>query len=145
MSTEPQTRDESLVLDFFALWGRQDLDAIMEYFVEDSVYMDMPLPPRRGLDAIRTCIRSVFDTFRIDIETTAMASRGPVVFTERVDYLVGGNGAKVDVPVAGVMVVRDGKILEWRDYVDIATVEKGLSLDIAGTSDPTDTVTMRPV
>jgi hypothetical protein len=35
--------------------------------------------------------------------------------------------------------------LEWRDYVDIRTVEQGLSLDIAGTADPTDTVSMRPV
>jgi limonene-1,2-epoxide hydrolase len=145
MNPDPQSPNESLVLDFFALWKHQKLDAILEYFSDDSIYMDMPLPPRRGLAAIRSCISSIFDTFSIAIETTAIASRGDMVFTERIDYLVGRDGASVDVPVAGVMVIRNGTILEWRDYVDVGTVAKGLSLSIEATNDPTDTVSMRSI
>ena len=40
-----------------------------------------------------------------------MASRGDVVLTERVRFVVGGK--EIALPVAGVFEVRDGKIAAW--------------------------------
>jgi len=49
-----------------------------------------------------------------------VAENGDVVFTERVDRFQMGD-KKVELPVAGVFEVRDGKIAAWRDYFDMPT------------------------
>ncbi len=38
---------------------------------------------------------------------------------ERFDIVPGGSGPK-DLPVAGFMELRDGKIALWREYFDLA-------------------------
>ncbi len=49
-----------------------------------------------------------------------IAAAGSVVLTERLDRFVMG-GKTVELPVAGVFEVSDGKITAWRDYFDMAT------------------------
>ena len=51
------------------------------------------------------------------------AVRGNLVFTERVDRFTMG-GRKIDLPVAGVFEIRNGKIAAWRDYFDMATWQR---------------------
>jgi limonene-1,2-epoxide hydrolase len=46
-----------------------------------------------------------------------------VVFNERIDVFQMG-GKKVELPVAGVFVVTNGKISAWRDYFDLASFTK---------------------
>jgi len=53
-----------------------------------------------------------------------VASRGDVVLTERVRFVVGGK--EIALPVAGVFEVRDGKIAAWRDYFDMASYQQQL-------------------
>ena len=44
----------------------------------------------------------------------------PIAFVERLDrFSVGGK--PVELPIAGVFEIRDGKIAAWRDYFDMAT------------------------
>lgn len=143
MSAEPQNAIEQLVLEFFAHWEHRTVDTIVDYFDPDGSYIDMPLPPRHGQDAIRAYLHEIFAAFTVRVETLHIASRGELVFTERVDYLLRPDQPSVDLPVAGVMRVRDGKILEWRDYLDLKTVESGLSVTYEGTDDLTDTVAVR--
>jgi limonene-1,2-epoxide hydrolase len=45
------------------------------------------------------------------------------VLTERLDKFVLG-GKTVELPVAGVFELKDGKITAWRDYFDMATWTK---------------------
>jgi limonene-1,2-epoxide hydrolase len=47
-----------------------------------------------------------------------LAASGDVVFTERVDVFTYPDNT-VELPVAGVFEVRDGKIAAWRDYFDV--------------------------
>ena len=56
-------------------------------------------------------------------DVLAIASRGNVVFTERVDHLTVA-GKEVALPVAGVFEVRDGKIAAWRDYFDMGSYQR---------------------
>lgn len=135
MSLKPadgRTDDERFILRFLDLWQQQDVNAMLACFTEDASYIDMPLPPRRGLAEIRTYIEQVFSAFSVSIETRHIASAGNVVFTERVDYLALNGAAKspVPLPVVGVMEMRDGKIFAWRDYLDLLTVEEGLGIKI---------------
>ena len=134
-STDGRTDDERFVLRFLDLWEKQDVDAMLACFTEDASYIDMPLPPRRGIAEIRVYIEQVFSAFSVRIETLHIASAGSVVFTERVDYLALNGAAKppLPLPVVGVMEMRDGKIFAWRDYLDLRTVEEGLGIAIRPT------------
>ncbi len=134
-STDGRTDDERFVLRFLDLWEKQDVAAMLACFTEDASYIDMPLPPRRGIAEIRTYIEQVFSAFSVRIETLHIASAGSVVFTERVDVLALNDAAKpaLPLPVVGVMEMRDGKIFAWRDYLDLRTVEEGLGITIRPT------------
>lgn len=127
--------DESMVLDFMGLWETGDVDAMLPYFAANASYIDMPLPPRHGLDEIRAYIETVFGAFSVRIETLNIASRDEIIFTERVDYLAlkSDPSVVVPLPVTGVMEIRDGKIAVWRDYLDLRTAEQGLNLTIRST------------
>ncbi len=112
---------EQLVREFCEAWSRRDTDELLAYLTEDAVYHNMPMAPVRGHEQIR----SVFSLFvppseEISWELLNIASRGNLVFTERVDRFVMG-GKKIELPVAGVFEIRDGKISAWRDYFDMAT------------------------
>ncbi|MCU1460141.1 MAG: limonene,2-epoxide hydrolase [Acidimicrobiales bacterium] len=97
-----------------------DIEEILGFFADGAVYHNMPMEPAVGADAIRALLGMfVSGPGSVGFEVLAMASAGDVVFTERVDRLTFG-GREVELPVAGVFEVRDGKITAWRDYFDMA-------------------------
>ncbi|MGH2900752.1 MAG: limonene-1,2-epoxide hydrolase family protein, partial [Solirubrobacteraceae bacterium] len=57
------------------------------------------------------------------LDVVNIASSGDRVFTERVDRFVMGE-KRFDLPVNGVFELRGGKIVSFRDYFDLATLEK---------------------
>jgi limonene-1,2-epoxide hydrolase len=112
---------EQVVREFCEAWSRMDSDELLGYFDEDSVYHNMPMDAVTGLEGIR----QVFDFFlppseEVDWQILNLAVDGNVVFTERLDRFVMG-GKNVDLPIAGVFEVENGKIKRWRDYFDMAT------------------------
>jgi limonene-1,2-epoxide hydrolase len=130
VSAEATTPAERAVLEFLSSWEHQDVEHMLSFFTPDASYIDMPLPPRHGLDEIRAYIEQVFSAFSVRIETLRIASNDDVVFTERIDYL-GLNGSdkpEVPLPIAGVMEMRGDKIAAWREYLDLRTAEDGLGI-----------------
>lgn len=110
-----------LIARFCGAFSRRDPDEILEFFTEDAVYHNMPMPPVQGKAAIRT----VLDMFlkpaqSVEFVVLNIAAAGNVVLTERLDRFEMG-GKNVELPVAGVFEVKDGKIATWRDYFDMAT------------------------
>jgi limonene-1,2-epoxide hydrolase len=55
----------------------------------------------------------------IEFRIRNVAEDGDAVLTERVDVLT-ANGIAAPVPVMGTFEVRDGRIVAWRDYFDMA-------------------------
>jgi limonene-1,2-epoxide hydrolase len=115
------TGNEAVVRKFCDAFGRKNLDELLSFFAPDAVYHNVPLEPVRGLNAIR----STFEMFvapadRVEFEILHMASTDDVVLNERIDRFVIA-GRQVTLPVAGVFIVRDGKISAWRDYFDMQT------------------------
>jgi limonene-1,2-epoxide hydrolase len=119
--------NEKIVQDFCAAWARKNIDELLGFFTADAVYHNMPLEPLKGVAAIRETI-NMFATpaQSIEFEMLAIASAGDVVFTERIDRFK-MMGKSVELPVAGVFEVRDGKIAAWRDYFDMQTWMKQTS------------------
>jgi len=115
---------ERIVRDMLAAFGRRDLEAIMAAFAADAVYHNVPVAPIRGIAGIRTIFTAFLDAMEwLDLEVVHLATRGPMVLTERVDHFLMRNGAKFDLPVAGIFEVQGGKIVAFRDYFDLASFE----------------------
>jgi len=117
---------ETVVREFCAAWSGRDIDAILTWFAADAVYHNMPIAPVRGHPEIRSVLEIfVPPASKIEFEILAVASRGDVVFTERVDRFTVA-GKEIALPVAGVFEVRDGKIAAWRDYFDMGSYQRQL-------------------
>jgi limonene-1,2-epoxide hydrolase len=119
MASNPD--NEQVVRDFCAAFPRLDIDEILGFFAEGATYHNIPMEPAVGEDAIRGVLEMFIPTSQsVEFEMLALASEGDVVFTERIDRFVMGDNT-VELPVAGVFEVRDGKIAAWRDYFDLQT------------------------
>lgn len=118
------TKNEELVQQFLKLWATRDKEGMAAMFAVDGVYDNVPdAKPMHGREAIETWLGFVFDHLtRIDVEVLHIASKDDWVLTERLDVHVHGDH-KMPLPVMGACQVRDGKLVMWRDYYDMKTVE----------------------
>src|SRR5438876_10693172 len=121
---------EKIVRDFCDAWSRKNIDELMSFFDSDAVYHNIPVPAVRGSAAIRAAFLAFADLMdSIDLEVLAIAAKANVVFTERVDRFR-WQGKALDLPVAGVFEVRDGKITAHRDYFDYETWRKATGVTL---------------
>lgn len=110
-----------LVRRFCAAFRSLDPDEVLEFFTDDAVYHNMPMRPVQGKAAIRPVLEMFLKPAeRVEFVVLNAAADGDVVLTERLDKFVMG-GRDVELPVAGVFEIRDGKIAAWRDYFDMPT------------------------
>jgi limonene-1,2-epoxide hydrolase len=103
----------------FAKAGQElDLDKQMAFIAENAVYHNMPDEPVKGAKAIRELLAGYAkaEKAEIIIHRIVEASDGTVL-TERLDRFMMG-GKWIDCPVMGSCDIKDGKIVEWRDYYD---------------------------
>ncbi len=115
------TDNVKLVTDFCRAWSNRNIEELVAYFSEDAVYHNMPMPPMKGKPAIQVILSQIIaPASAIEFEIRHVAESGNVVFTERIDRFHMG-GKKVELPVAGVFEMKDGKIVAWRDYFDMPT------------------------
>jgi limonene-1,2-epoxide hydrolase len=112
---------EQVVLDFCAAWADGDSDALASCFSHDATYRNIPAPEAvEGREAIRRFLEGALAQMDVEFLVHRSASRGAVVFTERTDVLTMADGARIELPVAGIAEVRHGLITVWRDYYDSA-------------------------
>ncbi len=114
------------VNDFVSCWNRMDVEAIMDFFTEESVYTNIPIdPPNQGLEAIRNTITgfvAMATQIEFIVHNQAESDTG-VVINERTDrFLINDNW--VEIPVMGVFEFRDDKLIAWRDYFDMAPLSQ---------------------
>ena len=115
------TTPDALVTQFCAAWVRMDADELADYFTEDGVYHNIPMAPVAGRENVLALLRGFMASWTATTwDIINLAAAGDVVITERIDHIDAG-GKHVDLPVAGVFEIRDGKIAAWRDYFDFAT------------------------
>ncbi|MFF0243129.1 limonene-1,2-epoxide hydrolase family protein [Rhodococcus pyridinivorans] len=126
--------DEALVLEFMDALSSNDADRLIAYFADDTMYQNMPLPAAYGRDAVHATLAGLFTVMSIDkIDTFYIASRDGVVFTERVDLLTAlPTGKSFELPITGILHIRDGKITGWRDYFDLRSFEEAVDFALGG-------------
>ncbi|WP_454196052.1 nuclear transport factor 2 family protein [Nocardia sp. Marseille-Q1738] len=121
------TPDE-LVRAMCRSWSDPDPDRISAYFAEDAVYHNIPMEPVVGRAAIRDFIAGFLTTFdAIDFDIHHQIASGNVVMNERTDTLLSA-GRATPLPVMGFFEITDGAITTWRDYFDMAVINRAFGL-----------------
>jgi limonene-1,2-epoxide hydrolase len=114
-------RNEQIVRAFIQAWHEKDTDAAVALLSPDIEYINQPLDPVVGHDAVRNLIQSILDkTVWVKWELRNVFGRGNTVCTERLDrWDFDGKGVGLELPCVGMFDVNDeGKITGWRDYFD---------------------------
>ncbi len=102
---------------------RRDLDAALAFVTDDCEYDNVPMAKVFGPEAIRTVLGPfAAGCSAIEWVVTHQVAHddgegGGVVMNERVDRFEMG-GRWIELPVAGLFVLRGGRIALWRDYFD---------------------------
>jgi limonene-1,2-epoxide hydrolase len=111
---------EKIVEEFCAAAARRDVPELAAFFTDDAVYHNIPLAPVHGRAAIvATLEQFIAPATMVEFEMRAIASKGAVVLTERIDRFTIG-GKSIALPVMGTFeLTPDGKIAAWRDYFDM--------------------------
>jgi limonene-1,2-epoxide hydrolase len=85
---------------------------------------EFPLPTINGSTAMVEFLAAMQDA---DWTVHRESTHGSVVVNERTDRFTFGD-KRIDLPVAGVFEVVDGRIAFWRDYFDTARMNEQLGL-----------------
>jgi limonene-1,2-epoxide hydrolase len=110
---------------------RMDLDAACELVSDDVEYDNVPIGKVTGPDGIKSILGGMVGAIdEVDWVIHRQVAVGPIVMNERTDRF-GKDGKWMDLPVAGVFEVHDGRITLWRDYFDMNTFNTQLA-DLAG-------------
>lgn len=128
------TPDEKIVLEFMDALTSNDAAKLIEYFADDTMYQNMPLPPAYGREAVEQTLAGLFTVMSIDaVETFHIGSSNGLVYTERVDVLRAlPTGKSHSLPILGVFELSEGKITGWRDYFDLREFEEAVDLPLRG-------------
>ncbi|MGE0825063.1 MAG: limonene-1,2-epoxide hydrolase family protein [Candidatus Binatia bacterium] len=116
--------NEKIVTDFCQAWSRRNVEEILSYLTDDCFYHNIPMDPCVGKAAIRKFVEPFLkDAQSAEFEIKHTTSADNVVMNERVDRFVMGP-KKVELPVAGVFEIKNGRIAAWRDYFDLGGFTK---------------------
>jgi limonene-1,2-epoxide hydrolase len=118
---EAQTPSE-IVTAFLDAMARKDYDAGLKFVADDCEYENLPMGRVTGPAGVRQVLEPFFaPVLENDLQVLRQAAEGSTVFLERLDrHRLADRW--VELPVTGVFEVRDGRIVLWRDYFDLATL-----------------------
>jgi limonene-1,2-epoxide hydrolase len=106
----------------------RDIDALLSVLTEDALYENVPMSVLTGHDEIRSMLEGFLGSAtEVAWEVLHQVEQGNVVMNERIDRFVMADGKRIELRVAGVFEVRDGKVAVWRDYFDLAEFTKQMA------------------
>jgi limonene-1,2-epoxide hydrolase len=98
-----------------------DFEALANLLHEDCVYKNVPFHTAKGKNNVLRDLKAMAKRINFfNVEMISLAVNKNTVLTERIDTL-GGKFFKAEIELMGVFVIRDGLIIEWRDYFDWST------------------------
>ena len=112
-----------VVRQFLKDMERLDYDAALRWVAEACEYVNPPpLPVVHGPAGVRGLLEPFFaPTLHNEFKLVREAAQGSTVFFERLDRHQLAD-KWVEVPIAGVFEVENGKIVYWRDYFDAGSL-----------------------
>jgi limonene-1,2-epoxide hydrolase len=110
----------------YAAFEALDLEAVYALVDEHVIYQNMAQPAVHGRAALREMWDGGFANLsHLRLKILNRAVNGDVVINERLDHWI-VDGRDIHIPMAASLTVKDGLIVEWREYYDMATLERQL-------------------
>ena len=107
---------------FLAAICRNDLEGALAFCAHGIVYDNVPIGPVEGHDGVRSVLTGFLaGASEIDWVVHRQLADDSVVLNTRTDRFLMGE-RWLELPVAGLFEVVDGKITLWRDYFDMPTL-----------------------
>ena len=117
--TPLEQANADLVTRFCLDWALRDVEKLVPYLADNLIYqMFEKRPDLIGLEEFRREVGPFLkDLARVEWEILRTFTIGQVVINERVDHFIAKPGGRsMHFPIAGLFVVKAGKIELWRDY-----------------------------
>ena len=124
MAPEPDSIDT--VEQLIARWKRADAEGVLELLTEDVVYhYHVGSRPLVGRDVVRRFLER-FGSGQKDKNWRIVhhAQNGNTLLVEGVDDFVNAEGRRIRTPYMGVFEFEAGRIRGWRDYHDMAVMQR---------------------
>ena len=105
----------------------RNLDAVCALITDDIEYDNVPIGKVYGPDGVRSVLGAgvMAQADEIEWRVLAQAATGDLVMNERVDrFRISDRW--IEIPIAAVFRVRDGRVCLWRDYFDNGMFMKAL-------------------
>jgi len=112
------------VVAILAAWSEGDFEAVANLFAEDAIFHCVMRQPLVGRDAIYKHLQTLQSGKpgnKVDIHVKHMGLVDGLVFAERLDKVL-INGKRGEIPAVGIFEVKDGKVMQWREYFDQGTL-----------------------
>ncbi len=117
-----------LIERFWSDLYERDYDKVGSYFADDGLYEDVPAPDRGAIGP-----KAVAARLRIGLEPVEryvhhlhrVVAEGDTVVTEHTEDWHFHSGEVVSLPFVSIHVVKDGRIVLWRDYWGMNTLMSG--------------------
>lgn len=105
----------------------KDVEGAAALAAPDISYENMPMDPISGVDAMSQVLTGFLAAVsEVDWQILEQIESGDTVMNERLDRFRIGEGW-LELPVAGVFKVVDGRITLWRDFFDMAAYTSQLA------------------
>ena len=112
-----------------AFWNdlyARDFDGVGAYFTDDGEYTDVATPPddvARGPAQIAARLRLGLEPLSsLSHDVRLIVCDGDVCVTEHVEHWEWPTGEHASLPFVSVQELRNGKLVRWFDYWDLATL-----------------------
>ena len=124
------TPDE-LIRTFIKHIEGKDLDSACALMTDECEYDNVPMSKVFGPEAVKQILGPfTAGCSEIDWVIVRQSSSGDmtsgIVLNERIDRFKMGE-RWIELPLAGVFEVKNGKIALWRDYFDLPTFQKAMA------------------
>ncbi|MFE9611713.1 nuclear transport factor 2 family protein [Streptomyces sp. NPDC006012] len=120
MTDNPTSVDNgTIITEFLALFTQRDAGKLAPYFDEDIVFENYGDPAIKGRDRLVSMWAGVFANMaKVDFTTVHQAVDGDIVIAEQIHGLALPGRPLAPIRNMAVYRLRDGRIIEWRDYTN---------------------------
>jgi limonene-1,2-epoxide hydrolase len=103
----------------------RDMDAVLSLVSDDIEYDNVPIGTVHGPEGVRSVLSGGVTAAAEQVEWVVhrQVAAGSTVMNERTDrFLV--HGRWIEIPIAAVFEVSEGRVTLWRDYFDLETYRR---------------------
>ena len=146
LARNAEAKNIDIVKDIILAWRKLDVEGVLRH-VDDNIAWYSHVggkPPFIGKAAMREFITALGKGITDNKwRVFNYAASGDNVYCEGVDDFKLLDGKQISVPYLGIMTVRNGLVVEWRDYFDGGIVDRMKRGEVDFKSDPIAPLTAR--